>query len=249
MFADLCLGLPGGPFRRWPPRGRPSAALMGAAIRMGLSRGEEALTLPPSILAPSVIFIPSTLYVSLSPEEKRRFLKALEEDPEFRYAVAGLLGLGEVLNELKKLRDDFNKFVELEGKRWEENNKRWEEANKRFSRLEETLGAMAESQYSRYVWDDLKEELKARGEAVIRRARNAKVDNVDIDLLVETDSRVYVVEVKIRPKVEDVGALLAKADVVKSALGKEAVPILTGAWIGDEVEKYARSKGVLVYRY
>ena len=254
--------------------------------------------------------------MSLTAEEKRRFLKALEEDPEFRYAVAGLLGLGEVLNELKKLRDDFNKFVELEGKRWEENNKRWEEnnkrweenwrrweenekrweenerrwrenekrweeerkrweawfetwkkfledyerrweeANKRFenierrlSNVETTLGASVEAQFSRYVWDDLKEELKARGEAVIRRARNAKVDNVDIDLLVETDSRVYVVEVKIRPKVEDVGALLAKADVVKSALGKEAVPILTGAWIGDEVEKYARSKGVLVYKY
>lgn len=48
----------------------------------------------------------------LSPEEKRRFLKALEEDQEFRYAVAGLLGLGEVLNELRRLREDFNNFVQ-----------------------------------------------------------------------------------------------------------------------------------------
>ncbi|AAL63783.1 MAG: hypothetical protein QW680_13985 [Pyrobaculum sp.] len=47
----------------------------------------------------------------------------------------------------------------------------------------------------------------------------------------------------------DVGALLAKAEVVKSALQKEAVPVLTGAWIGDDVEKYARGKGVLVYSY
>jgi hypothetical protein len=30
----------------------------------------------------------------LSPEEKRRFLKALETDEEFRLAVAGLLGAG-----------------------------------------------------------------------------------------------------------------------------------------------------------
>ncbi|AAL63781.1 paREP7 [Pyrobaculum aerophilum str. IM2] len=51
-------------------------------------------------------------YVVLSPEEKRRFLKALEEDQEFRYAVAGLLGLGEVLNELRRLREDFNNFVQ-----------------------------------------------------------------------------------------------------------------------------------------
>ena len=293
--------------------------------------------------------------MSLSAEEKRRFLKALEEDQEFRYAVAGLLGLGEVLAELKRLREDFNRFVEENQRRWEENNRRWEEnekrweenwrrweenekrweenlrrweenerrweeerrrwetwfdtwkkfledyerrwkenerrweenekrweeeqkrweawyetwkrfleenerrweenwkrwedANRRFSRIEETLGAMAESQYSRYVWDDLKEEIKVRGEAVIRRVRNAKVDNVDVDLLVETDRRVYIVEVKIRPRIEDVGALLAKADVVKAALGKETVPILTGTWIGDDVEKYARGKGVLIYSY
>ena len=226
--------------------------------------------------------------MSLSAEEKRRFLKALEEDAEFRYAVAGLLGLGEVLNELRRLREDFNKYVEkserrwrqnerrwkenekrwkewfdtwkkfLEDyeKRWQENERRWEEAYKRFdnierrlSNVETTVGAVAESQYSRYVWEDLKEEIKARGEAVVRRVRNAKVDNVDVDLLVETDRRVYVVEVKIRPRVEDVGALLAKAEVVKAALGKEAVPILTGTWIGDDVEKYARGKGVMIYSY
>ncbi|MEM0468714.1 MAG: hypothetical protein QXT27_05925 [Pyrobaculum sp.] len=226
--------------------------------------------------------------MSLSAEEKRRFLKALEEDQEFRYAVAGLLGLGEVLNELRRLREDFNKYVEKSErrwrqnerrwrenekkwkewfdtwkkfleyyeKRWQENERKWEEAYKRFdnierrlSNVETTVGAVAESQYSRYVWEDLKEEIKARGELVIRRVRNAKVDNVDVDLLVETDRRVYVVEVKIRPKIDDVGALLAKAEVVKAALGKEAVPILTGAWIGDDVEKYAREKGVLIYSY
>jgi len=50
----------------------------------------------------------------LSSEEKRRFLRALSEDEEFRYAVAGLLGLGAVLDELRRLREDFNKHVELE---------------------------------------------------------------------------------------------------------------------------------------
>nr|WP_181953933.1 hypothetical protein [Pyrobaculum arsenaticum] len=215
-------------------------------------------------------------------------MKALEEDVEFRYAVAGFLGLGEVLNELRRLREDFNKYVEkserrwrqnerrwkenekrwkewfdtwkkfLEDyeKRWQENERKWEEAYKRFdnierrlSNVETTVGAVAESQYTRYVWEDLKEEIKARGELVIRRVRNAKVENIDVDLLVETDRRVYVVEVKIRPRVEDVGALLAKAEVVKAALGKEAVPILTGTWIGDDVEKYARGKGVMIYSY
>ncbi|AFA38117.1 paREP7 [Pyrobaculum oguniense TE7] len=210
--------------------------------------------------------------MSLTAEEERRFLKALEEDAEFRYAVAGLLGLGEVLNELRRLREDFNKYVEKSEKRWRQNEKRWkenekkwkewykawkefledykkrwEDANRRFSRIEETLGAVAESQYTRYVWEDLREEIKARGELVIRRVRSAKVENIDVDLLVETDRRVYVVEV--RPRVEDVGALLAKAEVVRGALSKEVVPVLTGTWIGDDVEKYARGKGVLIYSY
>ncbi|MEM2026079.1 MAG: hypothetical protein QXW94_07290 [Desulfurococcaceae archaeon] len=35
----------------------------------------------------------------------------MEEDAEFRYAVAGLQGLGEVLNELRRLREDFNNCV------------------------------------------------------------------------------------------------------------------------------------------
>ena len=86
----------------------------------------------------------------LSPEEKRRFLKALETDEEFRLAVAGLLGLGEILRELRDLRrrmdryiriserrwrewrETWRKFLEENEKRWEENRKRWEENEKRW---------------------------------------------------------------------------------------------------------------------
>jgi len=63
---------------------------------------------------------------------KKKILKLLKEDEEFRYAVAGLLGLDTILSELRKLREDFSKYVELEEKRWEENSKRWEENNKRW---------------------------------------------------------------------------------------------------------------------
>jgi hypothetical protein len=137
--------------------------------------------------------------VALTPEEKRRFLKALEEDEEFRMAVAGTIGLGGILEELKRLREDFEKWIEME-------KKRWEAANKRFVRIETTLEAIAEAQFSRYVWEELREEIKGRGEAVLRRERNVDLDGVDIDLLVETDRYIYVVEVKTRPKITDVGA-------------------------------------------
>ena len=44
--------------------------------------------------------------MGLSPEERERFLRALEEDWVFRYAVLGLLGMQE-------LRDRFDRLVEL----------------------------------------------------------------------------------------------------------------------------------------
>ena len=69
---------------------------------------------------------------SLTREERLRFLRALEEDAEFRYAVAGAIGMLTVVEELRRLREDFNRLAELEGKRWEENAKRWEENNKRW---------------------------------------------------------------------------------------------------------------------
>ena len=80
--------------------------------------------------------------MALTPEEKRRFLKALEEDEEL--AVAGTIGLGGILEELKRLREDFEKWIKME-------KERWEAADKRFARIETTLGAIAEAQFSRYV--------------------------------------------------------------------------------------------------
>lgn len=178
--------------------------------------------------------------MALTPEEKRRFLKALEEDKEFKMAVAGTIGLGEILEELKRLREDFEKWIKME-------KERWEAADKRFARIETTLGAIAEAQFSRYVWEELRDEIKGRGEAVLRRERNVDLDGVD--LLVETDRHVYVVEVKMRPKIADVGALLAKCDVAQQKLGKPAIPILTGVMIGREVETYARGKGVTIMKF
>ncbi|MCS7104904.1 MAG: hypothetical protein NZ954_04990 [Thermofilaceae archaeon] len=42
----------------------------------------------------------------LTAEEKKRFLRALEEDREFRYSVAGLLGYEEVLKRLDSLAEE-----------------------------------------------------------------------------------------------------------------------------------------------
>jgi hypothetical protein len=121
--------------------------------------------------------------------------------------------------------------------------------NRRVSTLEDNLGSLTEATLSRYVWEDLREEVGARGEVVLARRRNARVDGLDVDLLVETDRAVYVVEVKTKPGKRDVDAVARKAEAARGAYGKPAVAILAGVRIGDDIEKYAKGKGVLVYRY
>jgi len=265
---------------------------------------------------------------------KKNFLRLLKEDEEFRYAVAGLIGLDEILKkldkheeELKKFREDFLVFVKEQEKkweenrrlweenfrRWEENNKRWEENNrrweenakrweeaykrfeaidkrleviearlehhskvleehaailkehtkilmehsnvikelvKRVSRLELAVGALTEASFARYVYDDLYVEASSKGEKILRRVRNYRFNETDIDLFIETDKSIYIVEVKVKPRHEDVGLLIAKVDLVKAKYpGKNVVGILATTMIGREVEEYAIEKGIQVYKY
>ncbi len=112
------------------------------------------------------------------------------------------------------------------------------------------LGALTESTYCRFLWEDLRWEIESSGDRVVFRRRNARVNGEDIDMLIETSRSVYVVEVKVRPKASDVGKLVAKAEIVgESYAGKEVVPVLVGAMIGEDVEEYALRKGVKVYAY
>ncbi len=77
----------------------------------------------------------------LTREEKERFLRTLEVDEEFRLVVAAKLGLLEILNELKRLREDFNKLYQKSL----EHDKRFEEMNRRFEAIEDVLRSFAEA--------------------------------------------------------------------------------------------------------
>ncbi|QOJ79198.1 hypothetical protein IG193_01680 [Infirmifilum lucidum] len=48
----------------------------------------------------------------LSPEEKQRILRTLEVDTEFRYAVAGLIGVSETLKRLDRIEDEIRALRE-----------------------------------------------------------------------------------------------------------------------------------------
>jgi hypothetical protein len=227
-------------------------------------------------------------------ELKRAILELLREDEEFRLAVAGAIGLGEVLEEFRRLRSDvkalYEKMVDHD-KRFEvlekkmfEHDKRFEvierkllEHDRRFeaierkllehdekfrkvieeikmlnrsvAHVEDGLGALTEATLSWFVFNDIRGMLE-EGERVEARIRNARVDEEVIDLLVVTDRRVFVVEVKVRPKRGDVGALVSKGDVVSRRYpGRRVELILASSRVGREVAEYARDKGVVVIAY
>ena len=189
-------------------------------------------------------------------ELKQRILELLKSDEEFRLAVAGLLGLDTVINELKKLREDFQAFVKLEEKRWEEAFKRFEsierkleEHDKRFARIELELGALAEATLTKFVYDEVERIARESGERIIARRRNAKINGTEVDMLIETDKTVYIIEVKTKPRQRHVDELLNKVELVQKAFTKPVKPILAGVYIGEEVEAYAKSKHVEVIRY
>jgi hypothetical protein len=65
---------------------------------------------------------------------RRQFLKLLDEDKEFRYTVAGYLGLGEILKRLDSIEENIRRiWEEIRGLRegqerlWEGQNRLWEE--------------------------------------------------------------------------------------------------------------------------
>jgi len=64
---------------------------------------------------------------SLTREERERLLKTLEEDREFRYAIAGLIGMREILERLDHVEENIEKlWMEVRGLR-EGQEKLWEE--------------------------------------------------------------------------------------------------------------------------
>ncbi|PSN90831.1 hypothetical protein B9Q03_05860 [Candidatus Marsarchaeota G2 archaeon OSP_D] len=101
---------------------------------------------------------------STSSELKKEILRLLKEDEEFRYTVAGLIGLTEVLKrmdrfeeELVKLREDMNKLREDMNKLREDMNKLREDMNK----LREDMNKLREEMYAGF--DLLNRKITALG--------------------------------------------------------------------------------------
>jgi len=107
----------------------------------------------------------------MSTNLKREFLSLLEKDTEFRYAVAGYLGLSEILKKMDALIEEQHKLWENQNRLWEEiknlredQHKLWENQNKLWenqNRLWEEVKALREGQNKLWenqnkMWEEIK---------------------------------------------------------------------------------------------
>jgi hypothetical protein len=176
-----------------------------------------------------------------------------------------------VVEELRRLREDFNKFVELEERRWEETYKRFEAIERRLEehtrRLEEltrvvgelkvavgSLGRRLGRDLERTILELYRYALKEVGVEVdrVERFTYRDVDGryyrrgavIEVDVYTH-DRATYLVEVKSYADRDDVEWFYEKAGVVERILGRKADRlILVAVNIDREALERARELGV-----
>lgn len=81
---------------------------------------------------------------------QRNLPRLLKEEPHFRHEIVGILAevfptrheVGEIVVELRALREDFNRHAEATDRRFEELNQRFEGFNQRFEEINQRFEAM-----------------------------------------------------------------------------------------------------------
>ena len=192
---------------------------------------------------------------------KEELLKLLEEDREFRHAVAGLLGYKDILERLEAHDRKFNEILE----RLEEHDRKFNELTMEIQalrkdfqtlsmRVEVTIGSMGRRwgrDLEAMVLEIFREALEKRGiePGEVEKFRYRDEDGsitgvrgrvVDVDVIVKNE-KLYVIEVKSRAELEHVEALPDKAKVVEKILNRKVEKILIVA-VNVDKEAYERAK-------
>jgi hypothetical protein len=203
--------------------------------------------------------------VTSDAEFKQRILELLKSDEEFRLAVAGLLGLGTIISELKKLREDFLTFVKLQERWWEETYKRFEaiekkllEHDKRFDSLERRLMALG----TRWGTDSEKAFRNAMRGVIEEILGVAKVEKwryydksgevlgypalVEVDIAIKDQAHILI-EVKSSASSAEVSKLWRIGKLYEKVTGIKPRLILATPFIDEEGLEAAKNLGVEVY--
>jgi len=182
---------------------------------------------------------------------KSRILRLLREDEEFRYAVAGLLGLEEILrrldrheSELVKLREDMNKLREdmIRG---------FELVERHISALGARWGLMAESAFREGLRGLLVKEFGFKVESW-RAYDEAGIvfgypSEVEVDVAV-SDEKLVLIEVSSHVRASDVLQFKKKAELYEGKTGRRPDRlIIVTPYIDEKALEAAKQLGIEAY--
>jgi chromosome segregation ATPase len=213
--------------------------------------------------------------MALSAEEKRRFLRSLDEDIEFRYAVAGYLGISEILKRLDSLEENMLKL-------WEEVRSLREDVNALkvdVSTLKDDVNTLKidvstlksdvntlknDVREIRTTLDRLtltvEEEARSMVKYKIKEKLNVEIelsnifiDSKEIDIYGADDEICIIGEAAVRLGVKLVNELLDKVELIKSKrpdlLRKRTIKVIYTDYAAPEAIEAARNSGVWILRW
>jgi len=177
-------------------------------------------------------------------ELKSRMLKLLREDEEFRYAVAGLIGLDEILKrldrheaELVKLRQDMVKGFEL--------------VNRHISALGARWGLMAGEAFREGLRGVLEKEMGFKVERWRTYDESGKVfgypSEVEVDVTVK-DEKLILIEVSSHMKASDIYQFKRKANLYEEKTGRKPDRLIAiTPYIDEKAIEASKRLGIEVY--
>jgi hypothetical protein len=200
---------------------------------------------------------------------KSRILKMLKEDEEFRYAVAELLGLEEILKrldrneqELVRLREDMMKdferhdreiqrLTEEMNKLREDMTKGFELVNRHISAIGARWGIMVEDAFREGLRGILEKEFGVKVERWITRDEDGMVYGfssvIKIDVAIK-DGKIMLIEISSSVDRAKVAAFLREAQLYERKMGiKPDRLIMVTPYTEDAAVEAAKEVGVEVY--
>jgi hypothetical protein len=207
---------------------------------------------------------------------KSRILRMLKEDEEFRYAVAGLIGLEEILKRLDRHEEEIARLREDMVKLREDMMKMFEKHEERFARIEQELvrlredmmrgfdlvnrqisalgarwGLMSEQAFREGLRGILEKEFGVKVERWVTKDEEGTVYGfssvIEIDIAVK-DGKTLLIEISSRMGLSDVAAFLRKAQLYERKTGiKPDRLIMVTPYAEEAAIKAAREVGVEIY--
>jgi hypothetical protein len=199
---------------------------------------------------------------------RKEMLDLLERDLEFRYAVAGYLGISEILKRLDSLEENQNKLWEGQNKLWEGQNKLWEEVkalregqNKlweevremritisRMSATLERLTLTVEEEARSMIKHRIKQDLKVDIEL-----SSVFIDSKEVNIYGAAGDLCVIGEATVRLGVNLVYELLNKIELIRSKrpdlLRKRIIKVIYTDYAVPEAVEAARNNNIWVMRW